>query len=577
MLTRWLERISAGVREAAGESVLLGRFFTGEHESADGLPAGKWRFRTMRLQEGSRVRGMLRRCWERMLCASVGSLCATVFFAATACLAVAVLRMGRIPDGAAVLAPAVVLLSMLPGLGERRSLSHCLREGRLTAPFLFGFCGLLPDGFGEGGAGRVHRFLPLLCGVPVGVAGAFLPPLVLPGMACGAAVWFLLRAVPELSVLLLALFFPFLPLLPHPTVLLAAGTVLSLAVFAGKWISGRRTLRFGRIDRAALAFGVVCLLAGGVSGAVSALLIAGGWMSVRSLGERWRKRAAGCLILSASLSACIGILEYGTGRAALRWVDVSRFSDIGGRVCATFSNPNILAVFLLLTYPLALCGAGLFGTRSARATSGIGAGGIAICTVLTWSRGAWLGMLAETVLFLLLFSRRSLSLLLLLPFPAAACLPLLPHSMINRFESIGNTAESSVRYRLEVWRGVWRMLRSNPCGIGVREADFRHTWQRFAPPGTETVMHAHAILPQIGLETGIAGAAVFLLFLVCLARTFRPAGWSTGGFCAVCGALVMGMFDHLWYARGMLWLVFAVAALIPARGEEDHETAMEWD
>ena len=106
MLTRWLERISAGVREAAGESVLLGRFFTGEHEPADGLPAGKWRFRTMRLQEGSRVRRMLRRCWERMLCASVGSLCAAVFFAATACLAVTALRMGRIPDGAAVRFPA---------------------------------------------------------------------------------------------------------------------------------------------------------------------------------------------------------------------------------------------------------------------------------------------------------------------------------------------------------------------------------------------------------------------------------------------------------------------------------------
>lgn len=577
MLTRWLERMSAGVREAAGESVLLGRIFPGEREPADGLPAGEWRFRTMRLQEGSRVRGMLLRCWERMLRASVGSLCATAFFAATACLAVTVLRAGRVPDGAAVLAPAVVLLSMLPGLGERRSLSHCLREGRLTAPFLFGFCGLSPDGFGEGGAGCVHRFLPLLFGIPVGVAGAFLPPLVLPGAACGATVWFLLRAVPELSVLLLALLFPFLPLLPHPTVLLAAGTALSLAVFAGKWISGRRTFRFGQIDRAALAFGAVYLLAGGVPGAVSALLIAGGWMSVRSLGARWRTRAAGCLILSASLSACIGIWEYGTGRAALRWVDVSRFSDIGGRVCATFSNPNILAVFLLLTYPLALCGIGLFGTRAARAASGIGAGCLAVCAVLTWSRGAWLGMLAETVLFLLLFSRRSLSLLPVLPLPAAACLPLLPHSLTNRFASIGNTAESSVRYRLEVWRGVWRMLHFHPCGIGVREADFRHTWQQFAPPGTETVMHAHAILPQVGLETGIAGALVFLLFLVCLARTFRPAGWSTGGFCAVCGALVMGMFDHLWYARGMLWLFFAVAALVPVRGGEDHETAMEWD
>ena len=40
----------------------------------------------------------------------------------------------------------------------------------------------------------------------------------------------------------------------------------------------------------------------------------------------------------------------------------------------------------------------------------------------------------------------------------------------------------------------------------------------------------------------------------------------------------MGLFDHLWYARGMVWLTFAVAALIPAaREEETRNAAMELD
>lgn len=31
----------------------------------------------------------------------------------------------------------------------------------------------------------------------------------------------------------------------------------------------------------------------------------------------------------------------------------------------------------------------------------------------------------------------------------------------------------------------------------------------------------------------------------------------------------MGLFDHLWYARGMLWLIFAVLAWIPRAGGEE--------
>ena len=574
MITGRLERGAERLRRAAGESVLLNAFF---HGGDAGQTAGQngsgrraaLRFRVMRWQETSFARRMLNAVWAALLRSSVGSLAGIPFGAAASALILYFLRGGTDLTSASVTLPATVLLSVLPAVGEERSLSDCLQHGRLIAPFLFGFCGLSPDRFGEGETVGVRRRATLPAGLAVGVLSSVLPPIVLPLLSVLLCLWFLCRAVPELSALLLALSFPFLPLLPHTTALLACGVALSMAVFCGKWLSGRREFRFEAIDRLAAAFAAAYLFAGGTAGAVSALFAFGGWSVFRSMSGQWKWRAIGGLTASASVCACIGIAEYFSGRAALRWVDMSRFADIGGRVCAPFDNPNILAVFLLAAYPAALCGTRCFASPTARRFGGVGAALIAGCTVLTWSRGAWLGILTETVLFLLLTDGKSLTALFCLPLPVAAALPYLPHSITNRFVSIGCFAESSIRYRLEVWRGIARMIAANPFGIGTREADFHRVWQDFAVAGTETVMHAHALFPQVALETGLAGAALLAMFLFCLARTFRPCGWSVAGFAALGGLLVMGLFDHLWYARGMLWLIFAVLAWIPRAGGEE--------
>lgn len=372
----------------------------------------------------------------------------------------------------------------------------------------------------------------------------------------------------ELATCILLLAFPFLPLLPHPTAALTVGACTVLFVTCVPWGGARCAVRFGATDRAVYAFALAYLLAGGMDGAVSALLVVSGWTAIRASTEQGRARAAGCLVLSASVTACIGIWEYVSGRAVLRWVDLSRFSGIGGRVCATYENPNILAILLLAAYPLALCGAARSRDRTARAASGVGAVCIALCTVLTWSRGAWLGMLTQTLLVLLLLSRRSMALLLLLPLPTAAALPLLPQSLTDRFASIGSMGESSVRYRLQVWQGVRRMIAAAPFGIGTGETAFRRAWQQFAVAGTETVMHAHSLFLQVALDTGLAGVALFVLCILTLLRAFRPSAPSVAGLAALGGLLVMGLFDHLWYARGMLWLFFAVAAGIPAARED---------
>ena len=345
MITGRLERGAERLRRAAGESVLLNAFF---HGGDAGQTAGQngsgrravLRFRVMRWQETSFARRRLNAVWTALLRSSVGSLAGIPFGAAASALILYFLRGGTDLISASVTLPATVLLSVLPAVGEERSLSDCLQHGRLIVPFLFGFCGLSPDRFGEGETVGVRRRATLPAGLAVGVLSSVLPPIVLPLLSVLLCLWFLCRAVPELSALLLALSFPFLPLLPHTTALLACGVALSMAVFCGKWLSGRREFRFEAIDRLAAAFAAAYLFAGGTVGAVSALFAFGGWSVFRSMSGQWKRRAIGGLTASASVCACIGIAEYFSGRAALRWVDMSRFADIGGRVCATFDNTS---------------------------------------------------------------------------------------------------------------------------------------------------------------------------------------------------------------------------------------------
>ena len=130
--------------------------------------------------------------------------------------------------------------------------------------------------------------------------------------------------------------------------------------------------------------------------------------------------------------------------------------------------------------------------------------------------------------------------------------------------------DSSVLYRLHTWRGVLRMIVSHPFGIGVGECAFRAVYPHYAVMGTGTVMHTHNLFFQIAVETGVVGSAFFFVWVL---HALLRASWR-GNACAypasLCGLLVMGAFDHLWYAPPML-LLFTVAVALSASssGQKD--------
>ncbi|MBQ7391397.1 MAG: O-antigen ligase family protein, partial [Clostridia bacterium] len=259
-----------------------------------------------------------------------------------------------------------------------------------------------------------------------------------------------------------------------------------------------------------------------VDSLVAALLTSVWFFARRFVYEENAKKLVFLSSFALLIVSAIGVGQYLFGMAELRWVDAKRFGDIGGRVTSFFDNPNILAVYLLLYFPFSLWATFLPQNKGRwrffYATTTILC---ALCILLTWSRGAWLGFAFEILIFLLFHSRKSRYWLRFAPFLLLA-VPLLPSNFKARLFSIGDLGESSIRYRLQTWRGTLKMIGAHPVGIGVGERAWRAIYPPFAVSGTKTVMHAHNIFLQVATELGVVGFIVFLILIgIALLYAFR--------------------------------------------------------
>ena len=488
---------------------------------------------------------------------------------------------------AEVLIPLIQILSASILLRSPQNCAQCMRKSLFFRWLLFDFCGLSDTPFHVRPWGRSGRWGWILLGICLGGIEMFGSPVLAAVLLLGTALAVLLFSVPELAILAVLGGLPFLNLFSRPTALLLALLVVCVTVGAGKAISGKRQMEWGLIDGLMLWMGGLFAFGGLIShgdlaeGLVRSFLLLSAWFSVRLLLNHspWRERAFCVMILSSLICALWGIGQYVMGKAELKWVDVSRFGDIGGRVCGFFGNPNLFAIFLLYSIPLCLgmCFQSKTVLKKWLFFLSFLAG--SLCLVLTWSRGAWLAWMLGVILFLMLCSRRSLSVLMALGVCSVGLVSFLPANVMNRFRSIGNFADSSANYRIYTWRGVGRLLKAHPWGIGCGESAFRSVYPVYAVSGTESVMHSHQVFLDVFVELGIPGFLLFLTVLFCLLRgslaflirtesgPARAAGVSL--FCAFLGVLLMGCFDSLWYHHGLFWLFWCLCALLEnANGKE---------
>ena len=276
------------------------------------------------------------------------------------------------------------------------------------------------------------------------------------------------------------------------------------------------------------------------------------------------------MVLAGTAVAAYGILQYifRWGYQSAAWVDSDMFSGIEFRVPSTLENPNMLGQYLLLTIPLG--GACLLGARTwgRRVFYLCCCGIMALCMILTFSRGAWLALLFAGLVFVLFLNPR---LILLAPFALIALYFVLPETVITRFTSIGDLSDDSTSYRLYIWLGTLAMLKDYwLCGIGPGEDAFNMVYPAYSYNAI-TAPHSHNLFLQIVCDVGITALVVFILLLFVYFRMLcsalsREKDWTsrmlqiafTSG---ACGFMVQAMTDYSFYNYRVMFLFFVFLAL----------------
>lgn len=320
-------------------------------------------------------------------------------------------------------------------------------------------------------------------------------------------------------------------------------------------------------------------------------------------GAKW---LAASLLAAAAGQALLGLYQFIYQIGPDWFVILGRFMRASG----SFRQPNPFAGYLGLTLPVAvslsLWGIQTLATRrrSAAATAWtavylLATGLIAAGLLASWSRGAWLGALAGAVVVLLSFSRRTavfvavaaLALLVAallgtlnpawIPDAVTARIQDLPayFGLVNVLDQPVTDENFAVMERLAHWVAALRMFAIAPW-LGVGPGNYETLYPLVhLPIWEEPLGHAHNIYLNVLAETGLIGAAGFLvLWGTAVAwvwrrtRSVAPATlddtWRQALAAGILGVLahlaVHSVFDNLFVQGIYLQLAFWFAALAVA-------------
>ncbi len=468
---------------------------------------------------------------------------------------------------------------------NRRPLCRAVQENPLLDFLLHRLLGLQRRPYRRSKCYSVSFATPVLLGFALGTLAFVVDPLYIVGAMLLLLAFCTMLLSPELCLFGSIFAAPFLIFFERPTLLLSVVVAIGVLSYAVKVLLGKRTFSFEPLDFCVLALVLLYLgsaiatygaAAAQVQALMCAVLLGGYFLAVNILNtQALVLRAINTLLTGGGIVAAIGLFQQVTGQAVVDWLDSAAYAALHGRITSVFSNPNILAVYLILLLPFAA--AGLFRHSSSPARR---VGSFLLFTLLfvtliyTWSRGAWLGAILSLALFLLAIKPALVYLLV----PALVGLPFAAEALSGplgyRFSSIF-TGDSSIVHRFDIWRGSLSMIGDHLFGgIGTGESVFSAVFPLYAVEGTEFVPHTHNLFLQLLAEFGVVGLAVFLLFLVvflqCICSHQHEESneslrlYSVAAGCGVVAVLLNGLTDYVFYNSRIFFLFFIVIGIAAA-------------
>lgn len=287
-------------------------------------------------------------------------------------------------------------------------------------------------------------------------------------------------------------------------------------------------------------------------------------------------------IISASIVALYGIYQYFFLKisTSMSWVDLSQFPELQTRVYSTLENPNVLAEYLVLVIPLVIAilwvSKGLCQKAAAAGAFGI----MSVCLVLTFSRGAWVGMAAAILVFSLMKAPGLFIAAILLAMISPA---FLPPVVVHRAASIGDLEDSSTAYRIPIWIAAARIIADYWfTGVGLGLAAFSKIYRDYMIAGTYA-LHTHNLFLQIAAEMGIFGVIAFIWLAGSgFSRGFygvkgksKSSFLTAGVIAALSGHLLHGSFEYIWYSPKVVLAFWMTLGTISGLSNLTSEPAAE--
>lgn len=473
----------------------------------------------------------------------------------------------------------VMLISSVLMIASRQTLATSLLSSPTASFVLLEVVGIRREAL-EGRAPKRDRFdIPFIAGLIFGLASIAVRPLSIIFCMLAAVAAYLVLIKPEFGVFLIIVSLPF-----TPTMMLVSAVIYTLVCFCIKVARGKRSVKFDLLDAVVLVFLGLTAMGGIVSCSQNSIhpalvycaFMLGYFLVVNLIRSReWVMRCVYGLIASSSAVALYGLFQNFFGISDTTWHDTRLFDGISGRVVSTFENPNVLSEYLIMCIPIILAAVILANTPKRRFALICSLAASTVCLVYTWSRGAWLGFLIGVILFMLMYSKKTLALLIVcsasIPFLPA----LLPSNIVERFLSIGNMSDGSTIYRTNVWRSTFELIKDHwRSGIGIGEEAFAKVYSLYALLGVENAPHSHNLYMQILVELGIAGLIAFIVLIVIWSQSVFGLHvserrceklYSNAVFCGIVAVLAQGMTDYIWYNYRvflMFWLLIGLGAAI---------------
>ncbi|SHH92152.1 putative inorganic carbon (hco3(-)) transporter [Sporobacter termitidis DSM 10068] len=285
------------------------------------------------------------------------------------------------------------------------------------------------------------------------------------------------------------------------------------------------------------------------------------------------------IVVAGTAVALYGIYQYifYNPATAGAWVDSDMFSGITNRVYSTLGNPNVLSEYLLLVMPFAAACVLTGKTWWQRVFFLCCLAVMAVCMIVTFSRGGYLGLILAAVIFIVMLDAR----FILLGIVALVALYFfLPQTVTERFSSIGNLSDSSTSYRVYIWMGTIAMLKDYWfSGIGPGTNAFNLIYPAYSY-NTIAAPHAHNLFLQIMCDSGIVGLILFVAILFSYyRRTFTAFSrtrdktsrtYLIAAIASVSAFLLQGMTDYAFYNNCVMllfWIFIGLGAIMARRPE----------